>query len=73
MKIMSTVNCLDPCLLCSPCREVQPIKAVLHYNIAKILIARQGDEWQAYTAQLKLLQFTLSVKFVVYNKHLCLF
>lgn len=22
MKIMSTVNCLDPCFLCSPCREV---------------------------------------------------
>lgn len=51
MKIMSTVNCLGPCFLCSPCREVQLLKAVLHYNIAKILIDRQGDEWQAYTAQ----------------------
>lgn len=73
MKMMSTVNCLGPCLLCSPCWEVQLLKAVLHYNIAKILIARQGDEWQAHTEQLKLFQFTLSVKFVVYNKHLCLF
>lgn len=73
MKIMSTVNCLGPWLLCSPCWEVQLLKAVLHDNIAKILIARQGDEWQACAAQLKLFQFTLSVKFAVYNKHLCLF
>lgn len=72
MKIMSTVNCLGSWLLCSPCWEVQLLKAVLHDNIAKILIARQGDEWQACAAQLKLFQFTLSVKFAVYNKHLCL-